>query len=208
MLEVATDALQRRPSGAGTIDPGFAVRRSGDGLYALELCGRFYPGWSGSLANGLAQHGIGIVRGFARKREALRWEAGFELEPTPRGDSPLALDYLELASRPLPSGARVAVSLDRFELRNSAAHSGCIELRLEGPDQVGFLGAMLKRFAFLALFPEEMAIDTCAGRVQDVFWLKGIGRTVPSDESRGALGRVLRRLELADSRHRDAMQAR
>lgn len=200
MLGAATEAWKRRRSGSGSPQSGFAVKRSGEGGYVLELAGSFLPGWSGSLANGLAQHGIGIVRGFARKLEGLRWEACFELEPTPCGDDPLVLDYRELASRPLQAGARLRVRLDGFELRTSAAHGGCIELRVEGADQVGFLGAMLKRFAFLALFPEAMAIDTTDGRVRDVFWLRGIGRTVPSDESRGALGRALRRLEAPETR--------
>jgi hypothetical protein len=200
MLATASEALQRNPFFSISADPGFTIRRGRARHYDLSIGGRFYPGWSGSLANGLAEHGIGIVRGFARKTEALRWQACFELEPTPGGESPLALDYLDLASRPLPARARLPIGLDRYELRTSAAHAGSIEVRVEGRDQVGFLGALLKHFAFLALFPDEMAVDTCDGRVNDVFWLKGIGRTVPSDESRGTLGRVLRRLETRDSR--------
>jgi hypothetical protein len=194
MLATVSESLQHFSDGSMSADPGFAVRRCPGGRYELSLGGRFHPGWSGSLANGLAQHGISIVRGFARKTEALRWQACFELEPRADGDSPLALDYLELASRPLPARARTRLGLDRYELRASAARAGSIEVRVEGPDQVGFLGALLKRFAFLALFPEEMAIDTREGRVHDAFWLKGIGRTVPSDEARGALGRGLRQL--------------
>lgn len=196
MLGMAESSIHRfDPAATPQADPGYAIRRGPGGLYELTLGGRFFPGWTGSLANGLAQHRINIVRGYARKLEALRWQARFELEPTASGESPVALDYLELSSRPLPARARVPIALTRHELRASAAHGGCIELAVEGPDQVGFLGALLKRFAFLALFPEEMSVDTHAGRVQDVFWLTGIGRTVPSDETRGALGRVLRRLE-------------
>jgi hypothetical protein len=200
MFATTSDSLQRFAAESAAADPGFAIRRGTDGLYELSIGGRFYPGWGGSLANGLALHGVSIVRGFARKVEALCWRAGFELEQTPGGDSPLALDYLELASRPLPARARVPITLDRYELRTSAGHGGCIEVLVEGPDQVGFLGALLKRFAFLALFPEEMAVDTRKGRVHDVFWLKSIGRSVPSDEARSALSRVMRRLDSREPR--------
>ncbi len=195
MLTMASDPPQRLEGAALAPDPGYVIRRGASGHYELTIGGRFFPGWSGSLANGLAQHGVSIVRGSARKMASLSWQAYFELDPAPGGDSPLALDYLELAARPLPGGARVPIALASHELRVSGAHGGCIQLGVEGPDQVGFLGALLKRFAFLALFPEEMTVDTREGRVQDVFWLKGVGRTVPSDESRGALGRVLRRLQ-------------
>jgi hypothetical protein len=194
MRATGSAAFQQDAFGPPPADDGFAVRRSAGGLYELSIGGRFHPGWGGSLANGLAQHGVSIVRGFARKTEALRWRARFELEPTAGGDNPLALDYLDLASRPLPSRRPAEVSLDRYVLCSSAAHGGSVEVGVEGPDQVGFLGALLKRFAFLALFPEEMSVDTREGRVHDVFWLKGIGRTIPSDEARGGLGRILRRL--------------
>jgi hypothetical protein len=198
MFATTSDSLQRYAAESAAAEPGFAIRRGVNGLYELSIGGRFYPGWGGSLANGLALHRISIVRGFARKIETLCWQAGFELEPAPGGDNPLALDYLELAARPLPARARVPITIDRYELCTSAGHGGCIEVLVEGPDQVGFLGALLKRFAFLALFPEEMSVDTRNGRVHDVFWLKSIGRTVPSDEVRSALSRVMRRLDAGE----------
>jgi len=195
MGATALERLERATPVSAPLDPGFAIRRGASGLFELALWGRFYPGWSGSLANGLAQHDVSVVRGFARKVESLRWQARFELAPAHEGVNPLALDYLELAARPLVAGDRVPVSLQCYEVRASGAEGGSIRVRVEGPDQVGFLGTLLKRFAFLALFPEAMWIDTEADAVHDVFLLKGIGRTVPSDETRGALVRMLRRLE-------------
>jgi hypothetical protein len=198
MLATASESLQPFLDGTLPADPSFVVRRTGGHLFELSIGGRFYPGWSGSLVSGLAQRRIGIVRGFARKVEALRWQACFELEPAPGAESPLVLDYLELASRSAGPRARVPIRLDRHELCTSGAHGGSIEVRVEGADQVGFLGSLLQRFAFLALFPEQMAVDTRQGHVHDAFGLKGIGRTVPSDETRGALSRALRRLETGE----------
>ena len=198
MLAAASESMQAFLDGSMPVDPSFVVRRGAGGRFELSIAGRFYPAWSGNLAQGLAQHGIGIVRGFARKVEALRWQGCFELAPAPGGDSPLAINYLELASRSGGPRLRAPIQLYRHQMCASAAHGGSIEVSLEGADQVGFRGSLLQRFASLALFPEQMSIETSGGLVRDVFWLAGIGRTGPSGEARSALSRALRRLEAGE----------
>jgi len=174
-------------------EPGFEVRRDG-ARFQLKLWGRLRPGWSGSLAEGLSQGRVSIVSGFARKLGAMRWLAELELEARPGASDPLGLDYLELANRPLPSGWRTTIALDRYTLERSPKHGGSLYLELEGRDAVGFLGALLMRFAFLSLFPEEMRVETREGRAHDRFWLTGIGRSAPTEDARASLDAMLKGL--------------
>jgi hypothetical protein len=172
-------------------EPGFEIRRAEERRFALRLWGRLHPGWSGSLSEGLSQSRVSVVSGFARKLGAMRWLSELELEALPGAPDPLLVDYLALASRPLPAGWRTAIDLGRFSIERSPKHGGSLFVEIEGQDDVGFLAALLVRFAFLSLFPEEMRIETRAGVARDRFWLTGIGRSVPSEPNRTALGAIL-----------------
>jgi hypothetical protein len=175
-------------------EPGFEIRRLREGRCDLQLWGRLQPGWSGSLAEGLAQAGLSLANGFARKIGPLRWLAELELEVTGAKSDPLTLDYLELAARPLPPGWRTPIQLHSYTLEPSEKHGGSLYLELTGADHVGFLGSLLTRFACLSLFPEELKIGTQEGRVHDRFFLTGIGRTPPLPAAREALAFRLRAL--------------
>jgi len=175
-------------------EPGFEIRRAAGGQLTLQLWGRLRPGWSGSLTEALSAQRVSVVRGFARKFGAMRWLAELTLERTEGGADPLALDYLELASRPLPSGWRRPIRLDSFKLLPSAKHGGSLLLEIEGDDEVGFLGALLMRLAFLSLFPEELHVDTRDGRVHDRFHLVGIGKSRPPESAAEALETMLQGL--------------
>lgn len=175
-------------------EPGFEIRRADGGQFTLQLWGRLRPGWSGSLAEALSGQRVSLVRGFARKFGAMRWLAEFNLARTEGAADPLGLDYLELAGRPLPSGWRRPIRLDSFKLLPSAKHGGSLLLEVEGDDEVGFLGALLMRLAFLSLFPEELHIDTRDGRVHDRFHLVGIGKSRPSESAGEALETMLQGL--------------
>ncbi|HVP27859.1 MAG TPA: hypothetical protein VMW35_01685 [Myxococcota bacterium] len=172
-------------------EPGFEVRRAGGSVHTLQMWGRLRPGWSGSLAEGLSANRASLVRGFARKFGAMRWLAEFTLERTPGGSDLLGLDYLELAARPLPSGRRRPIRLSGFKLAPSPKHGGSLLLEIEGEDEVGFLGALLMRLAFLSLFPEELHIDTRDGRALDRLHLVGIGRSQPTAATAEALEAML-----------------
>lgn len=184
-----------RPRELSVLDEsGFEIRRAEEGRFTLQLWGRLRPGWSGGLAEALSAQRVSLVRGFARKFGAMRWLAEFTLERTDGAADPLALDYLELAARPLPSGWRRPIRLESFKLLPSAKHGGSLLLEIHGDDEVGFLGALLMRLAFLSLFPEELHIDTRDGRVRDRFHLVGIGKSRPSDAAAAALETMLRGL--------------
>jgi hypothetical protein len=199
-MEAAADAFFGAAGGRGPrvtsiLDaPGFEIRRAEGGLFTLQIWGRHRPGWSGSLAEGLSAQRVSLIRGFTRKFGAMRWLAELTLERTQGAADPLALDYLELAARPLPSGWRRPVRLDAFKLLPSAKHGGSLLLEVEGDDEVGFLGALLMRLAFLSLFPEELHIDTRDGRAHDRFHLVGIGKSRPSDSAAEALETMLQGL--------------
>jgi len=188
-----------RPSRLGATtsvldEPGFEIRRAGDGLCNLQLWGRLRPSWSGSLAEGLADAGLSLVSGFARKIGPMRWLAEFELDCKEAGQDPLALDYLELVARTQASAGRTPIALHSYTVASSEKHGGSLYLEIGGSDRVGFLGSLLTGFAFLSLFPEEMKIATQAGAVHDRFFLTGTGRTVPPAQARQGLERWLRSL--------------
>jgi hypothetical protein len=188
-----------RPSRLGATtsildEPGFEVRRAKEGLCTLQLWGRLRPSWSGSLAEGLADAGLSLMSGFARKIGPMRWLAEFELDSKEAKQDPLAMDYLELAARSQASPGRTPIVLHSYTVASSEKHGGSLYLEIGGSDRVGFLGALLTGFAFLSLFPEEMKIATQAGAVHDRFFLTGIGRTSPPAHARQGLERWLRSL--------------
>jgi hypothetical protein len=185
----------RRGSTTSVLDePGFEVRRAGEGLCNLQLWGRLRPSWSGSLAEGLADAGLSLMSGFARKIGPMRWLAEFELDCKEARQDALALDYLELVARTHVSAGRTPIVLHSYTLASSEKHGGSLYLEIGGSDRVGFLGSLLTGFAFLSLFPEEMKIATRAGTVHDRFFLTGIGRTSPPAHAQQGLERWLRSL--------------
>jgi len=188
-----------RPSRLGATtslldEPGFEIRRGAEGLCTLQLWGRLRPSWSGSLAEGLADAGLSLISGFARKIGPMRWLAEFELDGRAATQDPLALDYLELSARSQTSSDRRPIALHSYAVASSEKHGGSLYLEITGSDRVGFLGSLLTGFAFLSLFPEEMRIATHAGTVHDRFFLTGIGRTAPKAQAREGLESWLRTL--------------
>jgi len=163
-------------------------------MCTLQLWGRLRPSWSGSLAEGLADAGLSLVSGFARKIGPMRWLAEFELDGREAKQDPLALDYLELSARTQTSSGRTPIALHSYAVASSEKHGGSLYLEITGSDRVGFLGSILTGFAFLSLFPEEMKIATHARTVHDRFFLTGIGRTAPNAHARQGLESWLRSL--------------
>jgi hypothetical protein len=139
------------------------------------------------LAEGLADSGLSLISGFARKIGAMRWLAEFELDCREATQDPLALDYLELSARTQAAPGRRPIVLHSYAVASSEKHGGSLYLEIGGSDRVGFLGSLLTGFAFLSLFPEEMKIATHAGTVRDRFFLTGIGRTAPKAQAQQGL---------------------
>ena len=80
--------------------------------------------------------------------------------------------------------------LARFELKRRTDQ--LLELKVEGPDQIGFLAAILSRVSILSLFPSCLEIDTQNSQFRDVIVLRGISGRGPSEAAYQALERMLR----------------
>lgn len=171
-----------------------AVRGSPSGAYRVQLSGVLLPGWCGNLAAGLARAGISIQRGLARRGPAGTWHAQLELARTEAGVDPRSIDYMDLATRESEAGFGTPIVLDAYQVTRVDAHGGALRLDVSGPDVVGFLGALLRRLAYQALFPVELRIETRDGRAEDRLWLRSIGGGVPSPEDEATLEASLERL--------------
>ncbi len=172
--------------------PGFELRRLGMGRFRLRLWGGLAPGAVASLADALADAGIRLVRGFARRSATLRAMAEFELEQSGDARDPLGLDVLAIVARDPPAhvGRLPALEVERLAL--SPKHGGSIELELAAPDGLRVLGSLLTSIAALALFPEELHLDTRESRLRLRLFLVGVGRSAPDASLVAALGQRLR----------------
>ena len=158
---------------------GFEIRRETSGHFALKIWGRFQPDWIAGFSSGLSQNRISIISGTVKKVKT-GWQGEFEVMATGSATDPNSIDYLALAQNRLDTAPAVTISLDEFVLGDPQKHNGALYLEVKAQDQLGFLGALLNRFAFYVLFPETMIIETLKGRIFDRFWIKGVGGKPPS----------------------------
>jgi len=162
-----------------------------DGYHELSLHGRLHrPHWVAHLFAALSQLHVSIVSGEATQFKGGEWTSKFVLNFTSSSADPNRLDYSALAEQ-TPSGERSTTpKLSRFEILRTPDQ--LIEVQLEGPDQIGFLAAILARVSGLALFPSRLEIDTVAGRIKDCIVLRGIADRGPSEAAFQSLERMLR----------------
>jgi hypothetical protein len=104
------------------------------------------------------------------------------------------VDYVGLAGKTLPADlARVNLTGFRVSRREDQQ----LELELEGPDQIGFLGRILMRLSLLALFPSSMVINTVGGQIKDRIILHGIGGKGPAEAAKVSLEGTLKQMVAA-----------
>lgn len=153
------------------------VVRTGPGLYELTLYGQFsHPHWVAFLFAGLAELQVSVVAGRATQTDLQHWEARLDLDFRRSTTAPDTLDYEGLARR-RPSASDL--SLPRLTVFTVVRQPQGLEVRLEGPDQIGFLGRLLNRVCLMGLFPIEIKIATSVGQIHDVLVLQGIGGSAP-----------------------------
>ena len=153
------------------------IIRIGSGLYQLTLHGQFaHPHWVAFLFASLADQQVSVVSGRAAQTDLQQWEACLDLDFRRSTAAPDALDYEALARRRPPSSDLSLPRLTAFTLMRQP-HG--LEARLEGPDQIGFLGRLLNRVCLLGLFPVEIKIATHAGQIRDAVVFQSIGNAVP-----------------------------
>jgi hypothetical protein len=114
----------------------------------------------------------------------MQWEGQLLVEGAVEG-----VDVVALASRRPTVRDAVSPVLTGHSVSRRA--DGRVELSLEAPDELGFLGRLLSRVSLLTLLPTEVEIATVGGRISDRFVLSGIGSTPPSDEVLDALRAML-----------------
>lgn len=173
----------------GTIAPSVSVEDGPHGRTFVRLAGDLPIGWMGTLSLGIAEAGLSIERGTARRIDRRRWETELELNSSLPGRKLAAPDYLLLASRRLHHVPRAIVieayTIDRHPER------GTLVLDLKGVDCVGFLGSLLDRLAGLLLFPVEMEIETVGSHAVDRLCLQALGGKPPSLEAEQVLAELL-----------------
>jgi UTP:GlnB (protein PII) uridylyltransferase len=169
---------------------GFKINPTVSGNFEVKIWGKLNPGWIGVLSSGLSRNRISIIKGKAQKSSNF-WDSIFEIEKTRFATDPQKLDILALAREENETTADNNFSISRFSLEPPERHNGALFLEVQAEDQLGFLGQLLNRLAFLLLFPEEISIDTVQGRIFDKFWIKGLGGTPPSSTAQAALKRKL-----------------
>jgi len=162
-----------------------------EGLYRLSLHGRLHrPHWVAQLFSALAQLRISIISGEASQEKGGEWTSSFLLDFADSSADPHHLNYTAFTEQPATGERHAAPRLSRFEITRRPDQ--LIELRLEGPDQIGFLASVLARVSGLALFPSKLEIDTMAGKIKDSIVLRGIGDRGPSEAAYQSLDRMLK----------------
>ncbi len=161
-----------------------------DGQHRLDLEGAFtHPHWLAFLCGGLAATGVSVVSGRAVRDAPMRWTGHFVVDASATRTPLDSLDPVALAGlRPAVRDTAVP-RLTSFEVRRRADRR--LEVRLEAPDELGFLGRLLSRISLLTLLPSELEIHTVRGTVEDRLVLGGIGGTPPSEEVLGPLEELL-----------------
>lgn len=180
---IDTDSIPSRP--------GFTLEPLGRLNYRITLWGGFFPGWIGSFTGRLADRGLNITGGSARKVTPAAWHAVFEFEAS-AGVDVAKINFLDLADSSLDRTPPKAIRLEDYRI--VANQDGCISVHISGRDQLGLLSSLLKKFHLYMLFPNEVTVATTAGRVTDFFRLRGMGGVSPSREAMTALEDALRSL--------------
>jgi hypothetical protein len=169
-------------------DSSATIRPADAGLQRIELTGLFsHPHWLAFLCGGLSAAGVDVVSGHAMRTAPMRWEAHFLVAGPAAGLDVLAMAWTKPEVRDSESPR-----LSSYALRRRADRQ--LELQLEAPDSLGFLGRLLSRVSLLALLPSELDIATVGGRIKDTIVLGSIGSGEPPEDLLVALEEMLSRL--------------
>lgn len=184
--DLSSNATNASPKSADGEDNVQVTRGDAPGSFRVWLEGSFPTGWAGSLSLGLARAHIGIVSGVARRTAPRRWTAALVVRPETAAADPERVPYLTLVRRRQPLGTAAPIVLEGFAVQAQST-TGALLVEVRGQDRSGFLGSLLDRLAGLALFPEDMTIETEGDIASDRFALKAPGGSVPSREAHEAL---------------------
>lgn len=172
--------------------PQISLVKSWNGGRQLRIQGEFlHPHWVAFLFSGLSNLKISVIGGTANSVTIRDWDAHFDLDFSGCSLPPESIDYLALSQQET-SLAFAPPKLSTFHITRRPDQS--LELLLQGPDQIGFLGRILVKLSLLTLFPCEMEIGTVAGRIQDRIVFRGISGMSPNESVEESLETILRGL--------------
>jgi UTP:GlnB (protein PII) uridylyltransferase len=157
------------------VDATATVRPEGRSLFAVEIAGQLPVFWAGNLLAALAARNIDVVSGRA-VGEKRNWTATLVLDARRAAAAPDTLDFVALAHTDAVPTSGTDLKLTSFTLTPLA--DGRLEVRVNAPDQPGFLSRLVRTMALVSLFPREFDIDTPGGRINDRFVVSGAGGAV------------------------------
>jgi len=173
----------------------FEHRALPGGLLEISFTGRLRPGWAGNLTAALARRGLSVERGHARSDGAGAWRGSLCLRPPAAAAGPAApvpeLDVGALASERVDTAFLGAPRVLAHEIEVLRDPEALVLLRITAEDRLGLLAALLRRMAYLALFPSRLEIETESGRVRDAFWLRGVGGDAPDERQARELAALM-----------------
>jgi hypothetical protein len=161
-----------------------------NGLQELIMQGLFpHPHWMVFVLAGLSEKQVSVVEGRATQQITHIWDAHFQLDFRRSGLTPETIDYLALSTLKPASNLATRLQLSTFELRRRPDRA--LEIIVQGPDQLGFLGKLLGEVSLLALYPTELEINTISGQIKDRLVFRGIGGAAPSENIESSLQTLL-----------------
>lgn len=168
-----------------------SLQRLPDGSAEVALRGAFaHPHWLGYLLRSLSESRVSLVSGRAVQNDAQDWDARIVLDFRQSQLAPENLDYVTLAHQHMGLATLTAPQLSSFRITRRRDRQ--LEVHLEAPDQVGFLGRLLTKVSSLGLFPSEMEITTVSGRIKDRIVFRGIMSKAPTETVQNSLEAMCR----------------
>jgi len=182
-----------------------SITARSDGCHDLTLHGQIHrPHWVAQLFATLLEYQVSVISAHATQLKQGEWKSRFVLDFSKSSAHPGHLDYSALCEKNSNIERSVTLSLrkfggtsemklpklSRFEIQRRPDQ--LIELKLEGPEQAGFLASILVKVSGLALFPAALDVITLKGEIRETIVLRGIGEKGPSDAVYQSLERMLR----------------
>ena len=160
-------------SGEVSSEQLFRVHPLQAGLSKIEFSGNLPLGWAGSLACGLSDKKINILSGYAKRITVSTWEGELIVDPVHSASKIPDIDFESLVNEKTRRASAPHLSITTFIVKECLRRNGSVYVELNGHDQVGFLAAVLKRFASCGLYPWDFSILTRKNCIFDKFHLLG-----------------------------------
>jgi hypothetical protein len=148
-----------------------------------------HPDWLANVCCGLAGLGISVVTGHATHDAGGWWRAHLDVDVTRALVDPESVDVAALEAERQPARSTEPLRLTALDV--ARREDGLLVVQLAAPDELGFLGRLLRELATLKLHPFEVAVSTRTGVAHDRLVLSAAGGQAPSAEVQALLSHVL-----------------